>query len=59
MKNRKIHIIPDVWSQTLCGKNLEGYDINVVLKKKNFDWCKTCKMLFNANYSYKYKKLLK
>ena len=52
--------------KTLCGRDVaQGsqlkteWDTQVFKQIQKQDWCLTCKMLFNANYSHKYHKILK
>ncbi len=60
----KIHIaekdyklLPTITS-TLCGRKITLYTIYTIYVPKvirKYHWCKTCKMLFNANFARKRK----
>jgi hypothetical protein len=70
MREHKVHIYEhnmfNFFSQkTLCNRRimfLKKIPFTIdeqIFKTKNVPWCLVCKMLFNANHSYKFKKELK
>lgn len=61
IKKVKTHIAIEDNDKTLCGRSAwaNTHWIQFVKKQRKADWCKVCKMLYNANHSASTKHLLK